>query len=223
MNVIGRAEWGARHGRGNVMPVRMVDTLVVHHDGIDRLTPDSTFSQDAEVIRIFEEYHAKKLTPDNPRIAYTFIIPPSARIFEGCGWGRVGAHTGGHNSKTYGVCFAQNGAVTPLTSAQLVSLRQLRLDGVRNGYLSAKHSVKGHQDYNKPDCPGKLIYEAAVLSSKVLDDLTKPKVVWSNYFGDWLIVTRVVNDREWYFVPSRNLKRLEIRASELLSRMPEQP
>ena len=38
-------------------------------------------------------------------IGYSFLIGGDGRVYEGRGWERVGAHTGGYNSRGYGVSF----------------------------------------------------------------------------------------------------------------------
>jgi hypothetical protein len=49
----------------------------------------------------------------------------------------------------------------------------------------------------------------------------RPPVVWSASLNDWLVVTRVVDDSEWYFLPMTGLRRAaSIRAGAKLSTMP---
>ena len=36
-------------------------------------------------------------------IGYSFLIGGDGRVYEGRGWGRVGAHTYGYNSRAYGI------------------------------------------------------------------------------------------------------------------------
>lgn len=43
---------------------------------------------------------------------------------------------------------------------------------------------------------------------------------WSDYFGEYLILTRYVSDREWYFVRESELRRMGERASATWSEMP---
>jgi hypothetical protein len=204
------------------MPAGAKGTVVVHHDGINRLTPQSTREQEREVMRIFEDYHAKNLTQSNPRIGYQFVLMPSARIYEGVGWKRIGAHVSGHNSEFYGICFAGNGANTRPSAECVSAFVDWRIEGVRLGFISLNHIVKGHQDFNKPSCPGKLVYETLVENVMPLGT-GQPRVVWSDYYSDYLVVTRVVNDNQWYFVPLRVASRMEQRAHTPLSQMKTQP
>jgi hypothetical protein len=162
--IITREEWGAQFGRGN--PTAGAKTrFVVHHDGNDRLYEGSTLAAEIAVVLMFERFHASSLTARNPRIAYTFVIAPSGRIFEGTGWGRIGAHTGGLNSGAYAAQHPINGQRTAPTAAALESQHWLREEGVRLGHLTARHTVSGHRDHGTTSCPGDKLYVAAVMAS----------------------------------------------------------
>jgi hypothetical protein len=48
-----------------------------------------------------------------------------------------------------------------------------------------------------------------------------PRVVWSDFLDDYLVVVRVVSNREWYFVPLKYvLKLVPTKATTPLSAMP---
>lgn len=168
--IITRAEWGAHYGNGKVMAgAKML--AVVHHDGHTRSKRTMSLEAEKELMRFYEGFHVHGdkpgsfggLTGSNPRIAYSWVQMQSGRIFEGCGWGRVGAHTLDHNSSAYGFFFPLNGAKDAPTPEALAAFEWIRAEGVRLGHLHAHHIVKGHQDFNKPGCPGELVYNAAVL------------------------------------------------------------
>lgn len=57
------------------------------------------------------------------------------------------------------------------------------------------------------------------------DPATRPRVVWSDYFGGYLVVTRVVSDTEWYFTPLAAITSTlsEKRSEVALSIMPTGP
>jgi N-acetylmuramoyl-L-alanine amidase len=161
--IVSREEWGAKYGRGNATSGAKT-RWAIHHDGNDRAHAGSTFEEECAVMRMFEQHAVDTITMANPRISYSFVTFPSSRIYEACGWGRIGAHTKGFNSSAYANQFPINGRVTAPTQAQLDGDRWLRMEGIRLGHLSAKHSVGGHRDFvPSTDCPGRLVYEAAVL------------------------------------------------------------
>lgn len=47
----------------------------------------------------------------------------------------------------------------------------------------------------------------------------KPRIVWSDKVGDWLVVTRVVSDTQWYYLRAATLAKLGIVATVPLSKM----
>jgi len=171
--IVPRDEWGAEYGRGHSTDGAKTE-LVVHHDGHTRSRPGMTIDQEAALMLFYEDYHVHGesgtpgLTRANPRIAYSFVVMQTGRIYEGCGWGRIGAHTGGMNSSAYGVFFPLNGAITPPTSDAFASFAWLRLEGVRLGHLTPHHIVTGHQDHGKPQCPGRLVYDLVVRGAAVI-------------------------------------------------------
>jgi hypothetical protein len=174
MKIITRDEWEAAFGSG--YPTDGAKTLVVaHHDGPypSRSQPGMSQDKEASVVRMIEHYHVRGepgvpgLTRASPRIGYSFIIMQTGRVYEGCGWGRIGAHTGGMNSSSYGVFFPLAGNRDAPTVEAVAAFHDLRADGVRLGHLSRSHLVKGHQDFNKPACPGRLVYDAIVLGVSV--------------------------------------------------------
>lgn len=182
MKIISRSMWGPNHGRG--YPTDGAKTLVVvHHDGPypSRSQPGMTLKQEIGIARTIEDYHVNGepgvpgLTRANPRIAYSFLGMQTGRVFEGCGFGYIGAHTGGHNSSAYGYFLPLCGSKDAPTPAAIAAFHEWRREGVRLGHLSANHIVKGHQDFNKPACPGKLVYDAVVLG--VVPVATPPRLI----------------------------------------------
>lgn len=166
--IVEREDWGAQYGQGK--PTSGAKMLaVVHHDGHTRSTRDMSVDAEEKLMRFYEDFHANGepgkpgLTATNKRIAYSWVIMQSGRVYEGCGWAHVGAHTLDHNSSAYGFFFPLNGAITAPTPEAIAAFEWIRAEGVRLGHLHAHHVVKGHQDFNKPSCPGELVYNAAVL------------------------------------------------------------
>lgn len=172
--IVKHEEWGAKYGQG--LPTSGAKMLaVVHHDGHTRSTRDMSVEDEKKLVRFYEDFHANGepahgtepahpgLTATNKRIAYSWLIMQSGRVYEGCGWNHIGAHTLNHNSSAYGFFFPLDGAKTAPTPEALAAFEWIRAEGVRLGALHAHHVVKGHQDFNKPSCPGELVYNAAVL------------------------------------------------------------
>lgn len=193
--MIARSSWGPRYGRGNSTdgPKTLV---VVHHDGPypSRSQPEMTEAQEAAICRTIENYHVNGesavirggrvvrsavpgLTRSNPRIAYTALGMQTGRVFEGCGWGYIGAHTAGRNSSAYGFFVPLAGDRDAPTPELVAAFHAWREEGVQLGHLSQNHIVKGHQDFNKPACPGRLVYDAMVLSVQTTAQPTKRDII----------------------------------------------
>jgi hypothetical protein len=168
--IVTREQWGAVYGDG--YDTDGAKTLVVvHHDGPypSRSQRGMTVEQESKIVRMYEDFHANGepgkpgLTATNKRIAYTALFFQTGNEYEGCGFGHVGAHTKDHNSSAYGAFFPLAGDRDAPTPEALAAFHRWRARGVKEGHLSPRHVIKGHQDFNKPACPGKLVYAAAVL------------------------------------------------------------
>lgn len=184
MNIITRAEWGPRYGQGHRTDGAKT-LVVVHHDGPypSRSRPGMSLEEEIAIMRAIENYHVNGekgkpgLTATNPRIAYSFMGTQTGRCFEGCGWDHIGAHTGGLNSSSYGYFLPLAGNRDAPTVKAIATFHLWRAEGIRLGKLSKRHLVKGHQDYNKPACPGKLVYDAMVLGVEPLVLPTVPDII----------------------------------------------
>lgn len=160
--LVTRDKWGAKYGQGYPTSGPKL-FFFVHHTAVARPPAEAGVAVEAKEVQEIEEDHAVRLTPTNPRIGYSFLIAQSGRIFEGCGWGRIGAHTVNHNSSGYGVCFMMNGMLTHATPAAREAFDFLRMEGLVKGFLSPSYLVKGHRDIKPTLCPGNLLYQQIVL------------------------------------------------------------
>lgn len=84
-------------------------------------------------------------------IGYHYVILESGEIQAGRPEFWQGAHVGGYNAESLGICLIGMGG--DATEKQLAALRQL-IGGLKHKYESA--TVCGHCDLDKkkPDCPG---------------------------------------------------------------------
>jgi N-acetylmuramoyl-L-alanine amidase len=100
----------------------------------------------------------------------------------------------------------------PLMPAQRAASVELIRDICRRRSIpiDRTHIVGHHEVYSLKTCPGAIDVNALVLlvggAAALLEAPTAPPVVWSGYLNDYLVVTRVVSDHEWYFVPMRELR-----------------
>jgi hypothetical protein len=214
-----------------MMPDGAISRLVVHHDGVvpSRSKPNMTIEQESAIMRIFEDFHARTLTPSSPRIGYTFVVMQSGRVYEGVGWRRIGAHVANLNSSSYGWCFPINGTIDAPTPAAVEAFRRHVAEGIRLKHIATNYVVKGHQDFNKPSCPGSKLYQAVVAGYTPWREPSNgdvrppaPQFRWSNSLGDWVIVTRYVDDHNWWFVTAKTAGKgaRETKAQTPFSQMP---
>lgn len=168
MRIIGRAEWGARYGRGNDVSTKLPwGEVIIHTEAgavrkedwpaLNELAAANLSTSEELKLRAIENFHVNTRGWDG--IAYSFLIFPDGTIGEGRGWGRSGAHTEGRNSTAAGVCFIGHGDLQPATEAQWAATRWLIAEGIRLGKLRSNPAVATHAKYSLKGktCPGTLI------------------------------------------------------------------
>lgn len=138
----------------------------------------------------------------------------------------------GENPNSYLLSIEHEGDGTheltdPQRAASVALIRDIC--GRHNIPIDRYHIVGHHEVYSLKPCPGaidvdRLVGEAAGHSAPVAPGVAvpEPPIVWSGFLMDWLVVTRVVSDREWYFVPLKQVQAgvPATQASALLSTMP---
>lgn len=160
MSIVTRSQWGTNYPnlRGEDVTGRLPWGEVVIHTEAGAQHAPAPLPTECQWIRAIEGFHVN--TRKWQGIAYSFLIAPSGRVFEGRGWGRSGAHTEGRNGTAAGVCFLGHGDKWPATEAQWQSAAWLIGEGIRLGNLTPNPKVSGHRDYSTKGktCPGNLVY-----------------------------------------------------------------
>ena len=165
LNIISRAAWGAvapdlnapgEHGlydrRTNPDGWRVYDqpltgllnTVVIHHSAL----PLSDGPREIQAKHMHDKGYAD--------IGYHFVIDAAGQIYEGRSLLVRGAHTGGHNTGTVGVCLLGNFEDGAPPAAQAASAQSLAR-ALKDQY--ALTHLAGHRDF-QPDetvCPGKYL------------------------------------------------------------------
>ena len=138
---------------------------------------------------------------------------------------------GGVNPNQYTIGIEHEGSgSTDLTDEQRTASAMLIADIARRRHipLTRKHVVGHHEIYSLKGCPrniniDKLIAEAlAYLNPAPRPPAPPPRVVWSDYFKDYLIVTAYRGDSDWEFVPLKSLPK-GVKAQAPLSHFRSQP
>ena len=147
MNIVGRAEWGAKPAVGvtNLVPSR-VALCVLHHT-------TGTYSGSGQTVRNIQAFHQGP-TRKWADIAYSFLVAPDGTIYEGRGWGKQGAHTKGYNSSSVGIAFIGDGRL-PVPAPALASIAWLGSEADRR--FGTLRRV-GHRDVGSTVCPGDALH-----------------------------------------------------------------
>lgn len=146
----------------------------------------------------------------------------------------------GVNPNRYSVGIEHEGTgrddlTAPQRAASLWLVRDVCL---RHGIPIDRRHVVGHREvYAAKTCPGAIDVDRyvrelaatvpAAARPTIGDRPPKPELVWSDYGRAWLLVTRVVSDDEWYYVPVSVIPGVlagaggqQVRAETPLSQMP---
>ncbi|XP_062842958.1 peptidoglycan recognition protein 5 [Trichomycterus rosablanca] len=91
-------------------------------------------------------------------IGYNFLVDQAGVVYEGRGWGVVGAHAKTHNLNSVGVAFMGNFNDETPSMAALSAVRALFRYGMKEGFLSPDCVILGHRDVSDTECPGENLY-----------------------------------------------------------------
>lgn len=150
--IIERPTWGARFQDGYA--TRPVGNLAVygHHSVTGHSGPNATLAQDCAAVRTVERVGQQNF---GLGISYTFVIPPSGRIFRGVSIHRVSAHTLNRNTGGAAFCFIGNYETETLTLAQVAAAAWLFWHGAQQGWWRIDRFSALHRDVFATACPGK--------------------------------------------------------------------
>lgn len=156
MDYVTREDWGAKHGLGHPNE-RARDQVVLHHSWKPDVACGVAPPTQAERTRGIERYHALTY-PGAGYIAYHWLVYRDGRIHEGLGWKHTGAHVGGQNTRSIGICLVMDGDTAKATEAMRWAVREIIAQGLRDGWIMGSYALKGHRDFSAKSCPGNLVY-----------------------------------------------------------------
>jgi N-acetylmuramoyl-L-alanine amidase len=154
-NIRTRAQWGSQKTTLQWMATRPPVGFAIHHTEGARCT--SQAACDAQM-RSIQNFHIK--TRGWADIGYNFCIGDLGQVYEGRGYGRIGAHAVGFNRIALGHCF-MGSHMSSLPTAAALSNTQAFIECSRaRGQLSASYWVSTHRNDKKSntDCPGNALY-----------------------------------------------------------------
>ncbi|XP_056297892.1 peptidoglycan recognition protein 5 [Pseudoliparis swirei] len=155
VNIVSRQQWGATAPKSKETLKGSAQRAIIHHTALPRCNNEKECKSRLASI---QRTHVKERGFDD--IGYNFLVGEDGTVYEGRGWGVVGAHAKGSNHDSVGIAFMGNFNVeTPSTEA-LSSVKRLLQSGVRECFLIPKFSVVGHRDVGRTECPGGQLYAA---------------------------------------------------------------
>ncbi|KAG9348290.1 hypothetical protein JZ751_002025 [Albula glossodonta] len=156
--VVSRHEWGAMAPLSQERLQGPARKAVIHHTALWHCRGPKDCQDQLTYI---QNMHIQKRGFSD--IGYNFLIGEDGTVYEGRGWGVVGAHVKGNNHDSIGIAFMGNFNDESLSAAALSSARQLLQSGVSLGHLLPMYVLQGHRDLASTECPGTMLYEALKL------------------------------------------------------------
>lgn len=162
VDLITRAEWGARHPDGDGPAPLPARQWWLHHSAT--IAPDLAWldadrdgvdDDERRAVRAIEDIGQKRF---GQGMSYTWLIPPSGRVYQGHSMGRLGAHTAGRNSVGRAICFVGNYELHEPTAAQLDAAAAVLVAEHRAGRAATHRLTGGHRDLKATACPGRAAY-----------------------------------------------------------------
>ncbi|XP_020782553.1 peptidoglycan recognition protein 5 [Boleophthalmus pectinirostris] len=160
VNIVSRAQWGAltpNHKDNLQYPAKRA---IIHHTAMRNT---KTLAESISELQIIQKGHMQNKHYDD--IGYNFLVGEDGTVYEGRGWGVMGAHTKGHNKDSLGIAFMGNFTDESPSLKALTSVKQLLEAGVAQGFLLPEFLLFGHRDLGNTECPGAKLYSALPLLS----------------------------------------------------------
>ncbi|XP_071095144.1 peptidoglycan recognition protein 4-like [Haliotis cracherodii] len=154
--ILARAVWGARPAGPGVDRLKETPQYVIIHHGA---SAGCSYSQDCvRLMQCYQNFHVDGRGWSD--IGYNFAIGDDGNVYEGRGWGAVGAHTYGYNRISVGIAFIGNFNDREPSQAALDALLTLLTHGVRYGELTPSYTLLGRRDVGYPtESPGDRLYK----------------------------------------------------------------
>uniref|UniRef100_A0A1B6G8F5 Peptidoglycan-recognition protein n=1 Tax=Cuerna arida TaxID=1464854 RepID=A0A1B6G8F5_9HEMI len=149
-----RSQWGAAPPRET--PTRIsgaVPWVIIHHS---EGNTNCSGKPCKEIVRNIQDYHMNENNWAD--IGYNFLVAPTGEVFEGRGWGIVGAHAPKYNSKSVGICLIGSYQNKSPPEAQLAAVQELIASGVNQAKIRPLYKLIGHRQVRATECPGDKLY-----------------------------------------------------------------
>lgn len=155
MIVLTRSDWGSTLPPGGNPITGALAEVYVHHFNSGILPVRDVASGKARM-RGAQQHHA--VTNGWADIGYSWCVDDVGNIYEGRGWWLTGAHTEGHNSKGYGICWLGDSYTSTPSQAALEAIAEVVRMGQAIGAVVASPTIVAHRDRASSDCCGDPMY-----------------------------------------------------------------
>lgn len=155
VRIVPRVEWGAQPPTKDPEKLQKLPPpyVIISHTA-------STFcytqAQCVLNVRVAQTFHIESKGWDD--IAYNFLVGGDGNVYEGRGWGVVGAHTFNYNIMSIGISFIGTFNTVAPTKAQIHAATKLIEFGVENGHIRKDYKLLGHRQCVKTESPGEVLY-----------------------------------------------------------------
>lgn len=154
INLITRAQWGARPPKSTLDIKVPVPEFFVHHTNTGECL---NITSCIESVRSIQNFHMDIRKWDD--IGYNFLVGEDGNVYEGRGWTHVGAQVKGYNSKSFGTSVIGTYMTKLPNDKALNALRNVIACGVQLGKMLPGYRLYGHRDAEQTDCPGDTMYK----------------------------------------------------------------
>ncbi|XP_055389955.1 peptidoglycan-recognition protein LE-like [Condylostylus longicornis] len=131
-----------------------VPYVVISHTATESPT---TQPENVLVIRYIQVFHVEGQKWDD--IGYNFLVGGDGQVYEGRGFGVVGAHAQGYNRMSVGISFVGCFMKELPTENSLNTCKLLIQSGVEQGYIAEDYKLVGHCQCSPTESPGRMLYE----------------------------------------------------------------
>ncbi|XP_051254205.1 peptidoglycan recognition protein 5 [Dicentrarchus labrax] len=150
-----RRQWGAAAPRQKETLKGPAQRVVIHHTALSKCTG---LKECTDGLLNIQRVHMTERGFDD--IGYNFLVGGDGTVYEGRGWGVVGAHSKGNNHDSVGIAFMGNFNNDTPSTEEISSVKQLLQAGVSEGFLHSEYVLFGHRDLANTECPGAKLYAA---------------------------------------------------------------
>uniref|UniRef100_UPI0037E990EE peptidoglycan recognition protein 5 n=1 Tax=Semicossyphus pulcher TaxID=241346 RepID=UPI0037E990EE len=155
VNIVHREQWGASFPRKKEALKGSAKRVVIHHTALPSCKDEKECKK--RLVSIQRGHMTERNFDD---IGYNFLVWSDGTVYEGRGWGVVGAHSKGNNHDSLGIAFMGNFNNDTPSAEAIMSVKQLLHIGVCQGFLLPEFKLLGHRDLGSTECPGEKLYAA---------------------------------------------------------------